>query len=336
MKTNIIAVAGIFLCFAGVNAFGEVRYTVTDLGTLGGHSSGACCINDKGQVTGLAQITSGTYVPFLYSNGVMTGLIYQDGNAGSINDKGQITGYYYNSSLGQSCAFLSSSGAMIDLGPGAGEGINDSGQIVGYSFNSDYPHGEAVFYENGQTEFLGTLGGTKSEAVAINNKGQITGIAETANGQNHAFLYNNGSMIDLGVEGYGCAINSYGQITGEGAFLYSNGAVTYLDVIGNAHGINDKCEITGTGFLSNGYYAFLYSGGTVTDLNTLIDPTCGWILEGGTGINNLGQICGDGINLQGEEHAVLLTPVPEPGIILLLSLGVGLLRRAKWCSGRWA
>jgi probable HAF family extracellular repeat protein len=36
---------------------------------------------------------------------------------------------------------------------------------------------------------LGTLGGPASGAVAINERGQIAGDAETADGPDHAFLW---------------------------------------------------------------------------------------------------------------------------------------------------
>ena len=73
----------------------------------------------------------------------------------------------------------------------------------------------------------------------------MTGYANTADGSNHAFLYRNGTMFDLGTlpnlgTGYvysgGIAINESGQVTGysganeavEHAFLYSNGTMSDL------------------------------------------------------------------------------------------------------------
>jgi hypothetical protein len=67
-------------------------------------------------------------------------------------------------------------------------------------------------------------------------------------------------------------------------------------------------------------HAFLYSGGVMTDLNTLIDPTSGWVLQTAQAINDSGQITGYGI-IGGQTHAFLLTPIPEPSSVVLAALG---------------
>jgi probable HAF family extracellular repeat protein len=72
---------------------------------------------------------------------------------------------------------------------------------------------------------LGTFGGTDSEALGINNSGQVVGEAETSSGAEHAFLYNgSGSIQDLndliGSTGWtlsdAAGINDSGQIVGTG------------------------------------------------------------------------------------------------------------------------
>jgi len=72
---------------------------------------------------------------------------------------------------------------------------------------------------------LGTLGGASSEALAINNLGQVVGWSELATKDRHAFLFDQGRMIDLNnlidpssgwVLRNATAINDRGQIAGSG------------------------------------------------------------------------------------------------------------------------
>ena len=52
----------------------------------------------------------------------------------------------------------------------------------------------------------------------------------------------------------------------------------------------------------------------------------GWFLSLASGINDNGWIVGNAINrFTGDQHAFLLTPIPEPGILTLLFTGMGLL-----------
>ena len=53
---------------------------------------------------------------------------------------------------------------------------------------------------------LGTLpGGTSSEAVAINRRGQVAGNSDSSTGGS-AFLWENGTMVDLRIAGSGHAV----------------------------------------------------------------------------------------------------------------------------------
>jgi probable HAF family extracellular repeat protein len=283
-------------------------YTVTDLGTLGGTSSNGNGVNASGQVTGYSYTTGDAAIhAFLYD--------------GTLHDLGTLGGTDSN-----------------------GIGINDSGQVSGYSYTtgSDFFSSHAFLYD-GTMHDLGTLGGTDSYGIGINNSGQVTGNASTTgDAAYHAFLYD-GAMNDLGTLGgtdsYGNAINDTGQVTGQSytigdaayhAYLY-DGTMHDLGTLGGTDsygiGINSNGEVTGYSQTTADatYHAFLYASDSgMVDLNTLIDPLSGWELLFGRGINDAGQITGQGV-IGGERHAFLLTPVPEPSGFALLALGLPLL-----------
>jgi probable HAF family extracellular repeat protein len=91
---------------------------------------------------------------------------------------------------------------------------------------------------------LGTLGGVRTTSEGfpgINSFGQVTGYSYVSgNGAQHAFLYSNGVMRDLGTLGgansYGEGINNSGQVTGYSAlangttlaFLYRNDDIGWI------------------------------------------------------------------------------------------------------------
>ena len=62
------------------------------------------------------------------------------------------------------------------------------------------------------------MGAGESYAWAINNAGQITGYSDTSNGETHAFLWEDGTLTDLGTPGgkysFAYAINDHGQVVG--------------------------------------------------------------------------------------------------------------------------
>lgn len=311
-------------------------YVVVDLGTLGGPESYANGINNNGQVVGSSYISGNNYQhAFLYSGGSMRdlGTLNADNysEAYGINDSGQVVGYsaYYLAQASQYVhAFRYSNGSMTDLGTlggrsGGAYGINDGGQVVGWASINGNTAAHAFLYSNGSMTDLGILGGSESYAYGINNNGQVVGDSHL-----HAFLYSNGSMIDLGTLGgnqsFGQGINDVGQVVGysdvdntiQRAFLYSNGSMVSLGSLGGyisrGNGINNGGQVVGVSEINGhgAWHTFLYSGGTMYDLNNLTTAPIGWLLIEANGINDRGQIAGYGRSPPGEYHAVRLDPLP--------------------------
>jgi probable HAF family extracellular repeat protein len=68
--------------------------------------------------------------------------------------------------------------------------------------------------------------------------------------------------------------------------------------------------------------AFLYEKGMMININSLLPANSGWDLQTANGINNLGQIVGDGL-YDGQEMGYVLDTapaVPEPASLALFSV----------------
>src|ERR1039458_6801494 len=130
---------------------------------------------------------------------------------------------------------------------------------------------------------MGTLGGFWSQAYAINNKGQVTGLAYTKNGSAHAFIANCAP----------CPLKDLGTFAGSTSTVWG-------------FGINDSGVVVGQSSFQGTYHAFVYSGGKIKDLNVMIPAGSAWVLIDAESINATGQIVGMGTH-NGQEHAYLLT-----------------------------
>ncbi len=192
--------------------------------------------------------------------------------------------------------------------------VNASGTVAGWAYFDASKQFHAAVYSSGIVQDLGTLGGTSSEATGINAAGHVVGASTLANGLTHAFLYKNGTMIDLGTLPGGATsqatgINDSGQIVGwsdtlqpntsypfpDHAFRYTNGQMTDLGNLGtnfavfsHATAINAFGQVVGWSNTDDGNrHAFLYSSGAMIDLHTL-----GGSESVALGVNGLGHVVG--------------------------------------------
>jgi len=240
-------------------------------------------------------------------------------------------------------AFLYKNGVMHDLAnifkaeASQAHDINNDGVIAAWAGRSGRVH--AYRYDSrGVTapEDLGVLPGhSQSYAFAINDKGRVTGVSiGPVAPHSHAFFYDKG-MIDLGPAVSAKDINEAGQVVGarfvDGASHWtaylcetSSASPKFLDlgplplpgfVSSEAHGINEQGDIVGNSEAEHPLWqtrAWVRpAGGPMQDLNSLIPPGSGWLLNRATAISDKGQIAGMGTYL-GQYRAYLLSPGPAP------------------------
>ncbi|HKE56011.1 MAG TPA: hypothetical protein VKB46_04895 [Pyrinomonadaceae bacterium] len=290
----------------------------------------------------------------------------------AVNDSGQVVGAWGSNPLPEGTeidpitgsagqAFLYEGNVMSDLASVFGTqvsvatDINNDGLIAAWAGDVGSPH---AFLYNSQAgsvpQDLGVLPGHESsQAMALNNKGNVVGISKKKVGPDnpHGFFYD-GGLIDLGPKTYAYDINDQGQIVGErlvsapgnwSAFLCetSTGNLQFTDIgplqkpgfVGSmARGINNYGDIIGASFNFTGVglnsspkmsHAFLRPGldggpgglqaGEMFDLNDLIPANSGWLLHWALAINDFKQIVGVGA-YNGQYRAYLLTPESAFGL----------------------
>ena len=312
---------------------------IEDLGSLGGNQNGALRLNNKGQIVGWSLNTVAD--PFSpidavlgSSNGTQTrAVLWQHGQMQDLGTLG--TG----------------NDAIAGL-------INERGQIAGISSTTatanpatGIPTTDPFFWENGTMVDLGSLGGAIGFTTAMNNRGQVIGVSSVAanpgaclfNGEGdpdcHPFLWDRGKLIDLNTSTVGgnpliaYGINDAGEVVGIGAFpnapsdayLWREGVATDLGHLSDcgsfANAINSHGQVVGGTFscqTSNHARAFLWEEGSMIDLNSVIPANSSLELVIAFGINDRGEIAGEGVppgvpaaNYSSQGHAFVLIPCDE-------------------------
>jgi len=124
---------------------------------------------------------------------------------------------------------------------------------------------------------LGTLGGDYSYAYCINDSGSIVGQTSTAEGSARGFVWQNGTMLNLGTlpntnSSVARGINNLNQIVGLSdyrSFIMQNGNMTEL-ALNEIYKINDSGQAAGSKVDVNfNIIAVLWHNGNIIELGTL-------------------------------------------------------------------
>ena len=238
--------------------------------------------------------------------------------------------------------------------------INGSGQVVGGQYSSindsgQYVGGAGVKVPNDNPNDQLVSGGTTTTLsyftpFSINNAGAIAGQAYPAAGVGISYpaVYQNGAVTNLssipgagqfGAVSNAIAIDQHGDVlvtvwqNGTSlSYLYhaSMGTATDLTALPGGSGfiaaaLNNNGQAVGKGFI--------YTDGTVETLASLLPASIGWSNLNATGINDSGEVVGQG-TYNGQQVAFLMTPdsieTPEPRAVLIWGLMVAI------AAGRYA
>jgi probable HAF family extracellular repeat protein len=168
---------------------------------------------------------------------------------------------------------------------------------------------------------LGTLGGNLSNALAVNDVGQVAGFADLGNGNQRAFTWSktqgmkslpllhggDGTSIATGINNSGEVVG----ISGGSAFAWTkSGGIQDVGNLGgsvaHAYGINNLGEVVGDSLLvgDSEQHAFLWSSsGGMEDLGTL-----GGVASTAYAVNDAEQVVGASLLSDGiTQHAFLWT-----------------------------
>jgi probable HAF family extracellular repeat protein len=239
-----------------------------------------------------------------------------------INNDGEITGGFTNSTLGPQGFLLSNKFKLANIQchgtrnvePNAEpKSINKHGEISGFCFTGRI----SGFFlnKNGKLSVLNFPGANLTEAIGINDDGQVVGDYRETSGRFHGFLWDDGNFRTLDVPfpdavlSSPAGINNVGQIVGfyfdndvtgsfpngrAHGFLYDNGIFTSFDFPGATAtlpaDINDHGQIVGI-YADNDMVAhsFLLDRGKFTEFDVSFSSVVGTQVSG---INNRGQIVG--------------------------------------------
>jgi probable HAF family extracellular repeat protein len=263
MKTNLtmilttIAASGLFATLALAQT---PRYTVTDLGTMGGTFGSAYGINYEGRVAGAGTLANGNTHAFLTG---FPGAMYDLGTLGGPNsNEGGLNASYQ-------MAIFAETSQKDPLGE------NFCG------FGTPYICLAAIW--NGTMTPLPTLGGNNGLAFAINDRGQVAGIAENSAKDPSCVAP---QVLDFEAVLWGPnpgQVQALPPLPGD-----TVGFALWLNNNGQVVGSSGTCANTVLVPLAVGPHAVLWENGSPIDLGSL----GGTMIAVAAGINDLGEVDG--------------------------------------------
>jgi uncharacterized membrane protein len=304
---------------------------IKDLGLLPGSTEGrANDLNIHGEVVG--HMGSAGTRGFVYSGGVLAPVPVPAASQGTpaygINDAGTVVGSVYREGGWANTIYTYAGGVLTERpAPRAlatAYDITNSGYVLG-NYSKEFPAGthtpRALVWspEGRMTELAIPRGYRHLYGTAINEQGHVTGPMgnfPSTPEVNHAFIYRDGQVIDLG------------------APPSPAGGASPRD-------INESDQVVGT-YLHYGrsgpQRGFLYSDGRFTDLTAAVTLPGGFSITEATAINDVGQIVVQATNVRNETRTFLLTPVPEPvsgGAMVVVAGAMMLARRRRRTIAPW-
>jgi probable HAF family extracellular repeat protein len=327
--------------------FAVTRYTLTDLGTLGGPESEAAGVNLYGEVAGTSTTETGERHAFRYRNGQMLDLGTlvggQFSEAAAISDTGVVVGYSGWNGVGpgfpqMTMGFAWQDGTMRSTGylycicsfnRRTGESrayaVNSRGRVVGHSLTQRAGLWQAFWWQGdvGTRSIIDINspdGGFASVGYGINNRDEVAG-----EHGGRAFLIRDGvremlGVLDGDVSSSARAVNAIGVVAGfsvaadgtRRAFIWDARMRELPHIPGyvssEALAINVQGDLVGRS-----------GNGDLSDARAVLwqdggavdlnsrVTAPGWLLVSATGINDVGQIAGTALR-GGERRAYLLTP----------------------------
>jgi probable HAF family extracellular repeat protein len=314
------------------------RYSVRDLGTLGGTVTAAADVNALSQVVGFSMTGDGFLHAFIWDRGVMTDLGTLGGEssyATAINDAGMVVGFSQIAHSRNSHAFLWRKGTgMKDLGTLGGDqsfaaDINNAGLVVGRAFDAAAnPRGFVWTSSTGMHALTGGDPFSVATSTAPGAQGPVAGSAgvplvpgrwRTTGTPFSAFTLPGGFN-----QGQGAAIDARNDIVGSAStqsglvrafFRSSAGAMRVMRVPGiensEAAAVSNSQRVVGTAYDDPFFLTSAWLARTPTTparlLLELVPAQAAWTFAYATSVNDSGMIVGTGLH-RGRTRGYLLTP----------------------------